>query len=90
MEHLLLDLELTRSRAETAIRWIAMSIAAAPEPDRASKYARARRGIAQIIDRYGLKGAEAADCITQTMLALDALIGLLEIRRQSHRRAKAA
>ena len=90
MEHFLFDLKLTRSQAETAIRWIAMSIAATPEQDRPAKYEAARRAVEQIINGYGLKGGEASNCITQTMLALDALIALLEVRRKSSGWANAA
>jgi hypothetical protein len=90
MEHLLFDLKLTRSQAETAIRWVAMSIAATPKSDRPSKYGEARRSVERIVDRYGLKGVEAANCITQTMMALDTLVGLLELRRKSDGWANAA
>jgi hypothetical protein len=88
MENLLLDYSLTRPRAETAIRWVAMGIAAIPSQERLPQYALARRGIEKTVARCGLAGAEAR--VAKSMAALHMLVRELELRRKSFAPAGAA
>jgi len=86
----LLRLRLSAARVETAIRWIAMGIAATPEHLRMPKYASARESIAEVIERYGIGRAEGEACVRRNMEALFGLVRELEIRRGSKVGAKAA
>jgi hypothetical protein len=52
------------------IRWMAMTILKAAHEDRGTRYVAVRQTMMNAIDRFGLKGREAADCLMRNMQAV--------------------
>jgi hypothetical protein len=51
----------------TLLRWLAMSIVAAPEDKREAQYLAVRNSIAASVERFGMKGEEADQYLTRNM-----------------------
>jgi hypothetical protein len=49
----------------TLLRWLAMSIAAVAEDKRGVQYLTVRNSIAASIERFGIKGEEAEECLAR-------------------------
>ncbi len=56
------------------LRWLAMSIAAAPKDERAVQYLIVRSSIAASVERFGVKGAEAEECLARYMEVIRGLV----------------
>jgi len=52
------------------IRWMAVSILKAAPEDRGARYVAVRQTMMDAIDRFGLEGREAADCLMRNMQAV--------------------
>jgi hypothetical protein len=52
---------------ETPLRWLAMSIVAAPPKKRGVQYLIVRKNITESLERFGMKGAEARDRLKRNM-----------------------
>lgn len=51
----------------TLLRWLAMSIAAAPGDERGIQHLTVRNSVAASIERFGVKGEEAEEWLTMYM-----------------------
>jgi len=51
----------------TLLRWLAMSIAAAPEDKRVVQHLIVRNSIAASVERFGVKDEQAEKCLTRYM-----------------------
>lgn len=51
----------------TLLRWLAMSIAAAPGDERGVQHLIVRNSIAASVERFGMKGEEAEEWLTRYM-----------------------
>jgi hypothetical protein len=80
MEKTLLNLKITRARSETAMRWIAMGIAATAEHERLARYAIVRDSIAEVIVREGAIGIDGEACVRKNMESLFRLVCELEAK----------
>jgi hypothetical protein len=56
-----------KSQSNTVLRWLAMSIVAAPEDKRGVQYLTVRSNMAASLERFGIKGAEAKECLERNM-----------------------
>jgi hypothetical protein len=52
------------------IRWMAAAIFKAPPEDRGMRYVAVRQTMMKAIDRFGLEGREASDCLMRNMQAV--------------------
>lgn len=67
-----------RFRANTVMRWLAMSIVAAPQESRAAQYLTVRRNMADAVQRFGMSGNEAEAYLNKKMDEIGDLVREIE------------
>ena len=72
------DQRSVHSRSITVLRWLAMSIVAAPQDSRGVQYLTVRRNLADAIVRFGMRGAEAEECLNGKMDLIRELVREIE------------
>jgi hypothetical protein len=63
---------------ETPLRWLAMSIVAAPPEKRGVQYLIVRKNMTDSLERFGLRGDEARDCLEKNMDMIRAFVREIE------------
>ncbi|MFI5014114.1 MAG: hypothetical protein ACHQAY_17390 [Hyphomicrobiales bacterium] len=71
----------------TVLRWLAMSIVAAPEDGRGVQYLTVRNNMAASIERFGLSGTEAKECLERNMDMIRDLVREIETTLRSEAEA---